>query len=529
MRHLLITSGTYVDAELQAEFGPVPPGFLPVGGRPLVAHQLAGARQAGIDRVFLTLPADFAVDEAELAPAALLRLDPTLSLGRSIHAALVAMNAAHAEVLHGDTLIAIPADEAAPDIMSVSVAADGYPWATARIAGGRVHAIAASLEETDPGSHILTGYFRFSDVRLLRLLLERHEFRFTEALAHYVERVPVLALADAGWLDFGHVQTFFRSRHHLAVSRHFNNLSIDGAVVVKSGEQPGKLDAEAAWLRRLPPRLQVYAARLIEDPEHPASGRYTTEYAFLPTVAEIYLSRLGKPGWQRILDAAQAYLAAAASFPPPGGGGGDRSLVTLAIDKTRDRIAANPACYPDIGEALVVNGVPAPTGTAILDHLEGVVRAAPARPGGVMHGDLCFSNLLYNSRSQRLCLIDPRGFVEEGRPTIYGDIRYDIAKLAHSVLGRYDQIVADQHILTGDGREWRIDFPADPIKAWLEDEFLARSLGALRFSDPVALATMVTLFISMIPLHKEAPRRQRAFYINALRLYARFFGEPPCS
>ena len=59
-RTLLVTSGAYVGAELAAEFGPLPPAFLPVGNRRLIAHQHA-ALAHGFDRIVLTLPTNISV------------------------------------------------------------------------------------------------------------------------------------------------------------------------------------------------------------------------------------------------------------------------------------------------------------------------------------------------------------------------------------------------------------------------------------------------------------------------------------
>ena len=60
-----------------------------------------------------------------------------------------------------------------------------------------------------------------------------------------------------------------------------------------------------------------------------------------------------------------------------------------------------------------------------------------------MHGDFCFSNILYDFKSQSIKVIDPRGLSGDGKEqSIYGDLRYDVAKLAHSVIGKYDFIIA---------------------------------------------------------------------------------------
>ena len=43
--------------------------------------------------------------------------------------------------------------------------------------------------------------------------------------------------------------------------------------------------------------------------------------------------------------------------------------------------------------------------------------------------------------SETLKILDPRG--NFGIDGVYGDIRYDIAKLMHSIIGRYDFIIND--------------------------------------------------------------------------------------
>ena len=52
------------------------------------------------------------------------------------------------------------------------------------------------------------------------------------------------------------------------------------------------------------------------------------------------------------------------------------------------------------------------------------------------HGDLCFSNILYQRHANILRMIDPKGAKEE--EDIWTDPWYDLAKLSHSICGRYD-------------------------------------------------------------------------------------------
>ncbi len=91
----------------------------------------------------------------------------------------------------------------------------------------------------------------------------------------------------------------------------------------------------------------------------------------------------------------------------------------------------------------------------------------------IVHGDLCFSNILFDIKTNILRLIDPRG--EFGEFDIYGDVRYDIAKLSHSVSGRYDFIINDLFQLNRLGCELNYlieDTHSSRIAAEVFEEFI---------------------------------------------------------
>ncbi len=53
-----------------------------------------------------------------------------------------------------------------------------------------------------------------------------------------------------------------------------------------------------------------------------------------------------------------------------------------------------------------------------------------------IHGDCTFSNMMLRDNGEPV-LIDPRGYF--GFTELYGDIRYDWAKVYYSIAGNYDQ------------------------------------------------------------------------------------------
>ena len=104
--------------------------------------------------------------------------------------------------------------------------------------------------------------------------------------------------------------------------------------------------------------------------------------------------------------------------------------------------------------------------------------------------------------------------------TIYGDVRYDIAKLFHSVVGGYDLIICDRYNLEDDGKyELTLTLPEDQNAKERQTIFRNRSFAGHSIASASAQPISILLFLSMLPLHHDHPARQRAFLANALRLF----------
>ena len=134
----------------------------------------------------------------------------------------------------------------------------------------------------------------------------------------------------------------------------------------------------------------------------------------------------------------------------------------------------------------------------------------------VVHGDYCFSNILFDSSNYIFKLIDPRGRLNTD-PTIYGDPRYDIAKLRHSVVGLYDFIVQGLFKVTETNTEFEYKILTTNDYCVLEEIFDKYStengfdVQEIKFIEGL-------LFLSMIPLHKDNFDRQKVFYLKAIEL-----------
>ena len=206
------------------------------------------------------------------------------------------------------------------------------------------------------------------------------------------------------------------------------------------------------------------------------------------------------------------------AYPAPPG---ECDLLAIYSEKTFSRIAdwsGQDARWRELAalEEVRINGellrgLPR-LETAIRERVAGLCQEAELC---IVHGDYCFSNILFEVDSQIVRLVDPRGSF--GQPGIYGDPRYDIAKLRHSVGGRYDFIVADMfevQDLDG-GLEYTLfDDHVDPGVVRDFDGLIQRHGYAL---DEIRLIEGL-LFVSMLPLHSDAPKRQRVMFSRGLEL-----------
>jgi len=521
----LIMSGALVSQELAAEFGPLPPAFLPAGVQRLYELQLKALEGSGA--IHLLLPESFETPAHDLARLSELGVDVLgcpdgLTLGEAVIFALNAIGAGEAPVhiLHGDTLISDPPIDGR-DVIVASPRSTEYAWAELDLAkDGRVRALvnSAAGAEGHEGWPIAAGYFAFSSgVELLRALT-RQRGDFVGGLNRYLAERPMTAVEGGDWLDFGHLTTFFQSRLAVATARAFNTVRVDGLTARKSSDDTAKIRAEAHWLQAAPPSVQIYCARLLGFGLEQGRAYYETEYEFLPVLSELFVyGAVARKPWMRILGSCEDFLRALAATR--GDASGDAALRTLAVDKTLARLEAFAR---DTGAAidrpLRYAGRPCPSLIEIAERLPAAMDLNSGRVGCAMHGDLGFSNLLYDSRNRRIKALDPRGTLD-GAPTLYGDLRYDLGKLGHSIVGRYDQIVAGRYTLSQADDDYELAFDPTPCQPWL-----AEALGDMEVDGVEGLclavrATTVSLFLSMPPLHADRPDRQQAFIANALRLW----------
>jgi len=512
----LITSGAYVDPSIEADFGRLPPAFLPLGSRRLYRHQCELASSFGRP-LCLSLPDDFEpplIDRRWLTDEQILelRVPRGLRLGSSILRAIRSLGVPSTpiRILHGDTLFrSLPHDL---DVVSVNTARTSHAWATVSHGASGELAIHASTSDRSLRPDVLSGFFAFSDSTLLVECLEVSDGDFVTSLQRYHRRRPLQAARGLDWLDLGELVNYYRARGRFTTERSFNDLDIAGRIVRKASQDAVKMRAEINWFRSVPPSIRISCPTLLDDFEDGGECGYRLEYLHLPTLAELAVfGELPASVWSSMLEACRSFVQSCQQFPQPGHCGADdhRCKTLLRVERWARGAGV------DLRTPTRLNGRRLPSLQEIVDRLAS--RLPVRSPCTLIHGDLCFSNVFYDSRAEIVRVVDPRGLAFDGTPSIGGDPLYDVAKLHHSAIGLYDFIIAGEHETTTDSpTELRFRMPERRQHGLIREAF-HEVFGDHR--GPALTAMSALLFFAMLPLHADCPRRQSAMLANGMRLF----------
>lgn len=510
----LITSADFITSGLSAEYGKIPPCFLPIQNKRLYEHQLALFDSA--ETIVLSLPMGFVVSEYEAKKFAqknvqIVYVPLGFSLGQSIVYVLnvVGIYQEPLKILHGDTLFKSLPQEL--NVFLVSKTDDNYDWA-----------ISESLNNEN---FVYAGYFSFSNQSNLIKCITESNYNFIKGVKAYKNQWEVNEIIGDSWLDFGHSNTFYKSKTTLTTQRAFNDLLIDGFSVIKCSKDDKKILAESNWFKSVPLALKKYIPSLWNSGIKDDKGFYQIEYFYLSSLAELYVFGENEIFvWQNILKSCNQFLIDCLIFKDPNQLNLERFGNRLYGEKTIKRINIYAKEQNlDLDRGWILNGQSLPSITTIIDEMNVLIPVPSVKVQGIMHGDFCFSNILYNFRTQSIKVIDPRGIDEDRIETIYGDVRYDIAKIAHSVIGLYDFIIAG-YFSYQEIAPYHIEFEifTNATIDKIQDFYKNSAMGGLTLSEASTYPILVHLFLSMLPLHNDNPGRQKAMLANALRLYVDF-------
>ncbi len=511
---IVILSAQYVSESLRSEFGDLPLSFIPLANRRLYVYQVETLRKIFPARpILITLPKDFIISDAELAwmrgfGVEVFVIEGINSLGEEL-AMVLAQYPLHSHAitfLLGSSLpLQIPL---APDMVGV--------FETDLESGLPVEAFGIELDT------VWAGVFSVSQSDWLADCLYEESNDYFRAIKRYSFKQKVIYSKINNCFNLSNTTCYFHARSFFTTERAFNALKINHIVLKKFSTNSEKIRAEARWFDEAPTDLRKYIPQFLGEGSENQEYFYSIEYlGAIPLNESFVFGRQTIIFWKRIFMKISTFLDTSrliGSQKYAKGATNEALFIQKAKYRLKDFIQQTGF---DADAELVLNNIQLPSLNQILNNVSSYVMTLEDLPAFV-HGDLCLSNILYDSRVRAIKLIDPRGIDDNRQQMHCGSQLYEVAKLAHSIIGLYDHIVAGQYTLSIDNYNFSFQiFAAEDVEE-IQGAFRRHS-----FLPGISMRsiekTLPLLFIAMLSLHSDSAERQKALLANALRLYADAF------
>lgn len=305
-------------------------------------------------------------------------------------------------------------------------------------------------------------------------------------------------------------------------ARFFNMLAGDAYTVTKQSTNKDKLKREYDYYQYLPDEMKMWYVRPFRYEESGESASYTMERYHMTDIAIRYVhGAIGIDEFQDILDKLFYFLMNRVEKEVTQEAY-EENAKALYLDKVSARIEElkRSSAYERLDYLVRI-------GTEF-DGIDAVVELYRKIYGEITgkktfrnvlvvgHGDLCFSNILYNQEASLLKLIDPRGAACE--EDLYMNPYYDMAKLSHSICGSYDYFNSDLfEILLEDDMRFKLSVMGDAHQAQYRRIFMDY-LQRNQIDYTLIRLYEASLFLSMLPLHIDREKKVFAFILNAIQI-----------
>lgn len=340
------------------------------------------------------------------------------------------------------------------------------------------------------------------------------ESSFFYAIRLYSQKYPLKAVKTEDWFDIGHVDKYYNSNLEVK-AREFNHITIDRqrGILRKSSDDKDKFIGEIKWYLKLPADLEYVRPRIFDYSTSYNQPYVSMEYYAYHTVHELFLyGDLTYNQWVDIFNRI-AFVCNDFRRYTVNDKNIKSALKDMYLTKTVQRfekIREDERFSVFYNDSITVNNKKYKSLTEISKVLEKVVPEMlyDVDSFNIIHGDLCFANIMVDSNFSFIKVIDPRG--KFGAYDIYGDSRYELAKLFHSVDGKYDFIIKDLFEIDYDLKKGSINYYILDRKRKYDLYEIFREAFKEEIKDDLKKIELIEalLFLSMIPLHGESLNHQ---------------------
>lgn len=536
MNIILIPTAKLVNEELQSRYGKIVPILIPLENG-IVLDRLYKEYENYYDEIIITLYEEVEntlkiinlKNYPKLKIKTLSKLD---DIGNGIREVLRDLknkeNISNLSINFGDTYIKNLNKYLNKNIICYSKNSEIDRWAYFTKNDSNLIIIQEKTKEaiTNQRKDILIGFFNITSVEKFYSIISKKEKgekdTLYQSLEEYNSYNGLECILEDNWNDFGHLDNFLQIQK-MVETRFFNEISIDKDknILTKKSEEKEKLINEIKWFLTLPNKLQWITPRIYSYSLEWEQPKVSMEYYSYPTLHHLYLyGNHNIDKWKKIFkklfyvhNEMKGYSLKINREDI------EKALNNIYINKTIERLGKlmrdkNFSKYFE--EEFYINNIKIESLNKLKRLIIELVEKLEINKReelNIIHGDYFFANILYDPTADIIKLIDPRG--DFGGYGIYGDTNYDLAKLAHSVDGKYDFIVEDLFELEelDKGFNYKIVYSEkyDEIKELFYSHFDKKVRLKIKFIQSL-------LFLSMIPLHKDKPKRQKVMLGVGVRI-----------
>lgn len=545
---LLLPSAKLVPLELQMEFGAIPSGMIPLSSQPAIRYIAAPYVEQGY-HVLVAVHEQaeqinrYVGNHPELR-ARTCAVGETGSLGETILKALERLDHLPEQLVinFGDTYIGDAL--AGRNVIFYKLQEDVFRWTTfQKDVHGQLSQILDKNQEKPSFENwpVFVGVFAIGDVALfmaaLRVAIENRQGDnnldpFYSALTSYFNQLTEneKTFQEAqDWRDFGHLDTYHTTKKLFCINqRYFNQVKVDArrGIVRKTSQDVQKFIHEINWYLRLPKTIKYMAPRVFDFSLDPGSPFVEMEFYGYPALNDMYLFGDCDMGiWNQVFIAIQNLIQEMAQYhlKPEGPDTLKGAMHDIYYEKTLKRLESilkDERFASFCQDEVEINNVSCIGLNRALETLPDLIEAVDlyvCEYFTIIHGDLCLSNILYDRGNRIIRLIDPRGTF--GVFDIYGDPRYDMAKLSHSIEGDYDFFSNGLFDYRWEGSAFYFQPQLEKRHERVKEIFRTRLLNEQLPAYWQIKLIESLLFLSMVPLHADRHASQLAFLARGLQLY----------
>ena len=538
---VLILSAGQINEELSKIFGKIPSGLIPINGKPVIFRIIDKLLNEGIKNISITVGYKKEILEEIITEQyrkqcdiQFIESDFKKPPGNSIKDSINQFNEKKLLIILGDTMIGNNLTELVNKGKNFVLTSNEFlnteNWCVITKNEEKLDEIFdKKILENNKKYHALVGCYFFNKVNLLKNSLD--EFKNDERLeiSSIIKKIKKKEEFNSEtaqeWLDVGHLENYFSTKQFVLKTRYFNRLQFDESRenVIKTSTNNEKLVNEINWYKQIPDEILDLVPK-ISDSSVQKNPFIKLEYIKHPTLSELWLyGEFSSNFWKEIINDLFIIIQ---KFKKHNHHVTKQEYNSIYFQKTQDRInelMQDNQIFKEIFEQdfIFINSKKQKNWKLIKEQIKEKINIMfNEEDNCLIHGDLYFSNILYDSEKRNFKLIDPRGKWGHG---IAGDIKYDIAKIRHSIVGGFDTITNGLYSANYQGPN-KIEYNVFVSK---NNQTIRNELDNIIEQnwklDEIKMIEGL-LFISMLPLHSDNFERQLALFCIGIERLNEIFG-----